>query len=95
MKDNVVWACTFDLEGRRYGFMTSNMVEVFNKVLKGIHSLPVTTIMEYSFHKCNVYFLIGAEVVLLHVKPPHGIEASSPPRVDSIPQGALAPRCTT
>lgn len=57
MKDKVIWALEFNLEGCKYGFTTSNMAEVFNKVLKGIRSLPVTTIVAYSFHKCDEYFV--------------------------------------
>ena len=37
--------------------MTSNMAEVFNKVLKGIRALPVTAIEAYTFHKCNEYWV--------------------------------------
>ena len=32
------------------------MVECFNMVLKGVHALPVTAIVEYTFQKLNVYF---------------------------------------
>jgi hypothetical protein len=37
--------------------MTTNILEVFNFVLKGIRSLPVFGIMNYTFHKCNEYFI--------------------------------------
>ena len=37
--------------------MTSNMVECFNNVLKGVRSLPVTAILKYTFFKLNEYFL--------------------------------------
>jgi hypothetical protein len=37
--------------------MTTNILEVFNFVLKGIRSLPVSDIMDYIFHKCNEYFV--------------------------------------
>ena len=37
--------------------MTSNMVECFNNVLKGVRSLPVTAILKYTFIKLNEYFL--------------------------------------
>ena len=32
----VKWARSFDTDGRRYSFMTSNMVESFYNVLRGI-----------------------------------------------------------
>ena len=37
-----LWALSHD-GGRRYGIMTTNISEVFNSVLKGARSLPVTT----------------------------------------------------
>ena len=36
------WTLSLD-GGRRYGIITTNMYEVFNSVLKGARSLPVTT----------------------------------------------------
>jgi hypothetical protein len=37
--------------------MTMNTSEVFTFVLKVIHSLLVSSIVDYTFHKCNVYFM--------------------------------------
>jgi ribosome-associated toxin RatA of RatAB toxin-antitoxin module len=51
------WALTFDEGDSRYGIMTTNISEVFNFVLKGIHSLSVSGIVDYTFHKCNKYFI--------------------------------------
>jgi hypothetical protein len=34
-----------------------NISEVFNFVLKGIRSLPVSDIVDYTFDKCNEYFM--------------------------------------
>jgi hypothetical protein len=34
-----------------------NISVVFNFILKGIHSLPVLGIVDYTFHKCNEYFI--------------------------------------
>jgi hypothetical protein len=51
------WALAFDDDGSRYGIMTTNISEVFNFVLKGIRALPVSGIMDYTFHKCNEYFV--------------------------------------
>jgi hypothetical protein len=50
------WARAYDHGGRRYGDMTSNMAECFNNVLKGVRALPVTAIVEYTFHKLSAYF---------------------------------------
>lgn len=37
--------------------MTTNISEVFNYVLKGIREKSVLVILEYTFHKCNSYFI--------------------------------------
>jgi hypothetical protein len=51
------WALAFDDGGSRYKIMTTNISEVFNFVLKGIRALPVSGIVDYTFHKCNEYFV--------------------------------------
>jgi hypothetical protein len=51
------WALAFDAGGLRYDVMTTNSSESFNKVFKGIHAVPMSGIMEYSFNKCNEYFV--------------------------------------
>jgi hypothetical protein len=51
------WALAFDEGGSRYEIMTTNILEVFNFVLKGIRALPVSGIVYYTFHKCNEYFV--------------------------------------
>jgi hypothetical protein len=51
------WALAFDKGTSRYGIMTTNISEVFNFVLKGIRILPVSGIVDYTFHKCNKYFV--------------------------------------
>jgi hypothetical protein len=50
-------ALAFDEGGSRYGIITTNISEVFNFALKGICSLPVSVIVDYTFHKCNEYFI--------------------------------------
>ncbi|KAK9994209.1 hypothetical protein SO802_023912 [Lithocarpus litseifolius] len=49
------WALTFD-KGYRYGAMTTNVSECFNGVLKGARSLPITTMVKYTWFKLNSYF---------------------------------------
>jgi transposase-like protein len=51
------WALTFNKGSSRYGVVTTNILEVFNFMLKSIGSLPVSGIVEYTFHKCNKYFV--------------------------------------
>jgi hypothetical protein len=50
-------ALAFDELGSRYGIMTTNISDVFNFILKGICSLPVSGIGDYTFHKCKDYFI--------------------------------------
>jgi hypothetical protein len=47
------WTLAFDDGGSRYEVMTTNISEVFNFILKGIRSLSVSNIVDYTFHKCN------------------------------------------
>jgi hypothetical protein len=54
-------ALAFDKGGSRYEIMTTNILEVFNFILKGIRALPVCGIMDYTFHKCNEYFINRCE----------------------------------
>ena len=43
------WALAFDAGGLRYNMMTTDSSKSFNKVFKGIHVVPVSGIVEYSF----------------------------------------------
>ncbi|RVW36159.1 hypothetical protein CK203_079632 [Vitis vinifera] len=54
------WALSHD-GGRRYGIMTTNMSEVFNSVLKGARSLPITALVQLTFFRLNSYFVVGRE----------------------------------
>jgi hypothetical protein len=50
-------ALAYDEGGFRYDIMTTNSSEFFNCVFKGVRSLLVSGIVEFSFHKCNKYFV--------------------------------------
>ena len=41
--------------------MTTNMSEVFNSVLKGARSLPITTLVQLTFFRLNSYFVARKE----------------------------------
>ena len=47
--------------GRRWGDMTSNMVEIFNSVLKGAHFLLITALVQLTFYRVNCYFAVRRE----------------------------------
>ena len=56
-----LWALSHD-GGRRYGLMTTNISEVFNSVLKGARSLPVTALVQLTFFRLNGYFVARREL---------------------------------
>ena len=56
-----LWALSHD-GGRRYGIMTTNMLKVFNNVLKGARSLPITALVQLTFFCLNSYFVARREL---------------------------------
>ncbi|XP_034689192.1 uncharacterized protein LOC117917075 [Vitis riparia] len=54
------WALSHD-GGRRYGIMTTNMSEMFNSVLKGARSFPITAFVQLTFYRVNSYFVVRRE----------------------------------
>jgi hypothetical protein len=57
MEEKAKSAIAYDKGGFRYSIMTTNSSESFNHVFKGVRSLPMSRIVEFSFHKCNEYFV--------------------------------------
>uniref|UniRef100_K3Y1J3 MULE transposase domain-containing protein n=1 Tax=Setaria italica TaxID=4555 RepID=K3Y1J3_SETIT len=57
IEDKDKWAQAFDEGGMRWGILTTNYSESLNAVFKGIRSRPVSGTIEYSFEKCNAYFV--------------------------------------
>ena len=55
-----LWALSHD-GGQRYKIMTTNMSEVFNSVLKGARSLPLTALVQLTFSRLNSYFVARRE----------------------------------
>jgi hypothetical protein len=47
------WALAYDKGDKCCGCMTSNIMEIFNSILRGIWLLPVTTATSFIFFKCN------------------------------------------
>jgi hypothetical protein len=61
-----MWSLSYDKGGKHCRYMTSNMAEIFNSLLRGVRSLPVTRIASFTFYKCNKWFakhLIDAHMV--------------------------------
>jgi hypothetical protein len=57
MEQKTKWALAYDEGGFRYDIMTTNSFESFNRVFTGVRSLLVSGIVEFSFQKCNEYFV--------------------------------------
>jgi hypothetical protein len=57
MQNKDKWAHAYDEGGMCWGIMTTNYAESVNNVFKGIRSRPVSGIIQYSFEKCNTYFV--------------------------------------
>jgi hypothetical protein len=69
MDEKEKWVLAYDKGGKRCGYMTSNMAEMFNSILRGVWSLPVTVIVSFIFYKCNEWFvkhLVDAQMVQTH-----------------------------
>jgi hypothetical protein len=59
----------YDKGGKHCGYMTSNMADIFNSILRGARSLPVTAIASFTFYRCNEWFvkhLVDAQMVQTH-----------------------------
>jgi hypothetical protein len=57
MEEKEKWALAYDKGGKHCGYKTSNMTEIFNSILRGVESLPVTAIASFTFYKCNEWFM--------------------------------------
>jgi hypothetical protein len=69
MDEKEKWALAHDKGGKHCGYMPSNMAEIFNSILRGVRSLPVTVITSFTFYKCNEWFvkrLVDAQMVQMH-----------------------------
>ena len=54
------WALSHD-GGQRYDIKTTNTSKVFNSVLKGARSLPITALVQLTFFRLNSYFVVKME----------------------------------
>ncbi|XP_061369059.1 uncharacterized protein LOC133311947 [Gastrolobium bilobum] len=51
------WSRAYDVEGRRYGHMTTNLAESVNRVLKGARNMPITTLIKHTYSRLVHYFV--------------------------------------
>jgi hypothetical protein len=69
MDEKEKWALAYDKGRKRCGYMISNMAKIFNSILRGVRSLPITVIASFTFYKCNEWFvkrLVDAQMVQRH-----------------------------
>ncbi|KAL9666716.1 hypothetical protein QQ045_001053 [Rhodiola kirilowii] len=55
--DVELWTQAFDHGGFRWGSMTTNASECFNKILKNGRDLPVSSLVMYTFKQTSAYFV--------------------------------------
>ncbi|XP_061368740.1 uncharacterized protein LOC133311682 [Gastrolobium bilobum] len=51
------WSRAYDLEGRRYWHMTTNLAESVNRVLKGARNMPITALVKHTYSRLVHYFV--------------------------------------
>jgi hypothetical protein len=68
MEQKEKWALAYDEGGFRYDIMTTNSSESFNRVFTGVRSLLVSGIVEFSFMKCNEYFVKRWELAQRNIR---------------------------
>ncbi|XP_061336424.1 uncharacterized protein LOC133283562 [Gastrolobium bilobum] len=51
------WSRAYDIEGRRYGHMTTNLAESVNRVLKGARNMPITALVKHTYSRLVAYFV--------------------------------------
>ncbi|KAL9686650.1 hypothetical protein QQ045_031043 [Rhodiola kirilowii] len=55
--DVELWTQAFDQGGFRWGSMTTNASDCFNKILKNGHDLQVSSLVIYTFKQTSAYFM--------------------------------------
>ena len=64
----VQWSLLHDQYGARYGIMTTNLAEVYNFVLRGNRSLPLTALVEGILHGTLTYFRDRRREAVEHIE---------------------------
>ncbi|XP_057418730.1 uncharacterized protein LOC130712936 [Lotus japonicus] len=54
---NEKWSRACDVEGRRYGHMTTNLSEAVNKVFRDARKLPITALVKCTYGRLVEYFV--------------------------------------
>ncbi|XP_061371643.1 uncharacterized protein LOC133314212 [Gastrolobium bilobum] len=51
------WSRAYDVDGRRYGHMTTNLSECVNSIFKGARGMPITSMVKHTYSKLVHYFV--------------------------------------
>ncbi|XP_061365598.1 uncharacterized protein LOC133308881 [Gastrolobium bilobum] len=65
------WTRAYDVEGCRYGHMTTNLAESVNKVLKGKRNMPITALVKHIYNKLIHYFVNKGQAVASQLQSTH------------------------
>jgi hypothetical protein len=69
MGEKEKWALTYDKDGKHCGYMTNNIADIFNSILRVVQSLSITAIASFTSYKCNEWFikwLVDTQMVQIH-----------------------------
>nr|KYP73970.1 hypothetical protein KK1_006635 [Cajanus cajan] len=62
------WTLAWD-NGRRWGYMTTNLAESINSVLKKIRNLPICSMVMATYTRCNKFFVERGREVDAMINP--------------------------
>ncbi|XP_061360917.1 uncharacterized protein LOC133304866 [Gastrolobium bilobum] len=65
------WSRAYDIEGRRYGHMTTNLAESVNRVLKGARNMPITALVKHTYSRLVAYFVERGTNALAQLQSAH------------------------
>ncbi|XP_061371281.1 uncharacterized protein LOC133313883 [Gastrolobium bilobum] len=65
------WSRAYDIEGRRYGHMTTNLAESVNRVLKGARNMPITALVKHTYSRLVAYFVERGTNALAQLQSSH------------------------
>ncbi|XP_061363229.1 uncharacterized protein LOC133306869 [Gastrolobium bilobum] len=65
------WSRAYDIEGRRYGHMTTNLAESVNRVLKGPRNMPITALVKHTYSRLVAYFVERGTNVVAQLQSTH------------------------
>ncbi|XP_061375373.1 uncharacterized protein LOC133317521 [Gastrolobium bilobum] len=65
------WMRAYDVDGLRYGHMTTNLFESVNRVLKGARNMPITGLVKYTYSKLVHYFVERGQAAAAQLHASH------------------------